>query len=164
MFGSFGKKTEKNGVMKRSNEQQTTVSDGRFKELLLYKLDELRKVNFKFLCDTIVRVEGEDFPARKNVLCAASDYFKAFFSSDLQVKENQSSLVELKNMKSSTIAEVVRFMYTGEVNMSSSNAQDLVVASDYLIIPSLKTIAAEFIGKSINASNCSTMESFFFSI
>ena len=146
--------------MERQNEQQTTVSDGRFKEELLFKLDELRKANF--LCDTIVRVEGEDFPAHKNVLCATSDYFKAFFSSDLQVKESQSSLVELKNMKSTTIAEVLRFMYTGEVNMSSSNAQDLIVVSDYLIIPRLKTTAAEFIGKSVNASNCSTMESFAF--
>ena len=159
-IGSFGKKTGKNSVMERQNEQPTTVSDGRFKEQLLCKLDELRKANF--LCDTIVRVEGEDFPAHKNVLCATSDYFKAFFSSDLQVKESQSSLVGLKNMKSSTIAEVLRFMYTGEVNMSSSNAQDLIVVSDYLIIPRLKTTAAEFIGKSINASNCSTMESFAF--
>ena len=159
-IGSFGKKTRKNSVMERQNEQPTTVSDGRFKEQLLCKLDELRKANF--LCDTIVRVEGEDFPAHKNVLCATSDYFKAFFSSDLQVKESQSSLVELKNVKSSTIAEVLRFMYTGEVNMSSSNAQDLIVVSDYLIIPRLKTTAAEFIGKSINASNCSAMESFAF--
>ena len=127
---NFGKKTRRNGVLERRNEQQTTVSDGRFKEQLLYKLDELRKANF--LCDTIVRVEREDFPAHKNVknvLCATSDYFKAFFSSDLQVKESQSSLVGLKNMKSSTIAEVLRFMYTGEVNMSSSNAQDLIVVS-----------------------------------
>ena len=124
---NFGKKTRRNGVLERRNEQQTTVSDGRFKEQLLYKLDELRKANF--LCDTIVRVEREDFPAHKNVLCATSDYFKAFFSSDLQVKESQSSLVGLKNMKSSTIAEVLRFMYTGEVNMSSSKAQDLIVVS-----------------------------------
>ena len=109
--GLLERKRRETALWKRRNQQQTTVSDDRFKEQLLCKLDELRKANF--LCDTIVRVEGEDFPAHKNVLCATSDYFKAFFSSDLQVKESQGSLVELKNMKSSTIAEVLRHNRSG---------------------------------------------------
>ena len=144
--------------MEGQNEQQTKVTDEMFKEQILHKLNELRKENF--LCDTTVRVEGQDFPAHKNVLSATSDYFKAFFASELQVKENQSNLVELNDIKSSTIAAVLQFIYTGEASMSFSDAQDLVVASDYLIIPSLKTKAAQFLGESINASNCLAMESF----
>ena len=137
-------------------EQQTKVIDEKFKDELLHKLDDLRKSNF--LCDTTIRAEGQDFSAHRHVLSAASDYFKALFSSDLQ--ENQSNLVELNEMKSTTVAEVLQFIYTGEVSISSSNAQDLVVASDYLIIPGLKSKAAQFLSGSINVSNCLVLESF----
>ena len=57
--------------MEGQNEQQTKVTDEMFKEQILHKLNELRKENF--LCDTTVRVEGQDFPAHKNVLSATSE-------------------------------------------------------------------------------------------
>ena len=133
------------------------IDDGFIRELL-QKLNELRKANFK--CDTTVRVEGQDFPAHSNVLSAASEYFRALFSSELQVKENEVNLVELHEMNSTTIAEVLQFIYTGEASINSSNAQNLILASDYLIIPSLKSKAAQFFAESMNASNCLALESF----
>ena len=142
--------------MEQQSEKRTKVTDEKFKDELLHKLNELRKVNFK--CDTTVRVERQDFPAHSHVLSAASDYFRALFS--LQVKENESNLVELNEMKSTTIAEILQFVYTGEATICSSNAQDFVVASDYLIIPSLKSKASQFMEESMNASNCLAMESF----
>ena len=134
------------------------VTDEKFKDQLLHKLDELRKTNN--LCDITLRVEGQDFPAHRCVLSAASDYFKALFSSELQVKENQSNLVELSEVKSSVLAEVLLFIYTGEMNIGAQNAQDLVMVGDYLIIPSLKTKASQFLEESINTSNCFALELF----
>ena len=63
-------------------------------------------------------------------------------------------------MKSAAIATVFEFIYTGKASISTSNAQDLVVASDYLIVQSLKTKAAQFLEQSINTSNCLALESF----
>ena len=60
--------------MEGQNEQQTKVTDEIFKEQILHKLDELRKANF--LCDTTVRVEGQDFPAHKNVLSLQGSVFQ----------------------------------------------------------------------------------------
>ena len=54
-------------------------------------------------------------------------------------------------MKSAAIATVFEFIYTGKASISTSNAQDLVVASDYLIVQSLKT-------------NCLALEGFRFSV
>ena len=133
--------------MEDQDEQQTKVIDEKFKDELLHKLDDLRKSNF--LCDTTIRAEGQDFSAHRLVLSAASDYFKALFSIDLHVDENQSNFVELNEMKSTTVAEVLQFIYTGEVSISPSNAQDLVVASDYLMIPGLKSKAAQFLSESM---------------
>ena len=144
--------------MDQENTQQTRVVDEKFKADLLHSLNELRKANFK--CDTTIRAEGQDFTAHSHVLSAASDYFRALFANELQGKQKQDNLVELNDMKPTTIAEVLQFIYTGEANISSSNAQDLVVASDYLIIPSLKSNAAQFLSESLNASNCLALESF----
>ena len=139
-------------------EAQTKVTDEEFKDGLLQSLNELRKANFR--CDTTLRVDGQTFPAHSLVLIAASDYFRALFSTEWQVKEKQENVVELKVVKSSIMEDVLEFMYLGQVNITASNAHDLLVASDYLIIPNLKSRTAQFLEKSMNVSNCLTLESF----
>ena len=119
-------------------------------------LNELRKSNL--LCDTIVRAEGTDFPAHRCVLSAGSQYFRALFTTELS--ENQSHVVELKMVKCAALAEVLEFLYTGEAKADNSNAQDLIVAADYLIIPTLKSKASEFLEGTVSASNCLALESF----
>ena len=129
---------------------------GDFKDELLQKLNELRETNI--LCDTIIRAQGQDFPAHKCVLSAASPYFRGMFSNDL--KEKESNLVELQDIKSSTLSDVLRYIYTGRTQIDSSNAKDLVMTADYLIIPRLKTRATLFLEGTLNASNCLAFESF----
>ena len=123
---------------------------------LLDKLNELRET--RILCDTMIRAGGKDFAAHKCVLSAASAYFRALFTS--QMKETKSNMVELQEAKSTTFRDVLQFIYTGKVSIDSSNAQDLAMIADYLIIPSLKTRASDFLQGSINASNCLALESF----
>ncbi|XP_022796331.1 kelch-like protein 12 [Stylophora pistillata] len=128
-----------------------------FREELFFNLNELRESNT--LCDTTIRAQGQDFPAHRCVLSAASPYFRAMFTSEL--KEKESSLVELKEIKSTTISDVLHYIYTGETAIDPSNAKDLVMVADYLIIPSLKKKAAFFLqNKMINVSNCLALESF----
>ncbi|KAL9975137.1 hypothetical protein ACROYT_G012258 [Oculina patagonica] len=126
-----------------------------FKDELLHTLNELRET--KILCDTTIRAQGQDFTAHKCVLSAASAYFRAMFTS--QMKETESNVVELQEAKSTTISDVLEFIYTGKASIDSTNAQDLVIIADYLIIPSLKTKASLFLQGSINASNCLALES-----
>ena len=126
-----------------------------FKDELLHKLNELRETNI--LCDTTIRAQGQDFAAHKCVLSAASPYFRAKFTSRLQ--GNESNLVELQEAKSTTISDVLKFIYTGEASIDSSNAQDLLMIADYLIIPRLKSKASNFLQTSLNASNCLALES-----
>ena len=137
----------------REKEREIISED--FKDELLHKLNELRETNI--LCDTTVRAQGQDFPAHKCVLSAASPYFRAKFTS--QLKENESNLVELREEKSTTISDVLKFIYTGEASIDSSNAQDLLMIADCLIIPSLKSQALNFLESSLNASNCLALES-----
>ena len=135
-------------------EDKMTCED--FKDELLDKLNELRETNV--LCDTTLRAEGQDFAAHKCVLSAASPYFRALFTS--QMKETKNNMVELQEAKSTTVSDVLQFIYTGKVSVDSSNAQDLAKIADYLIIPSLKTKASLCLQGSISASNCLALESF----
>ena len=130
--------------------------DEEFQNDLLHNLNELRKSNI--LCDTTIKTEGEDFPAHRCVLTAASPYFRALFTSDF--KENESSFVELKNINSAILSELLQFTYTGEAKTDSSNAQDLIMAADFLMLPSLKSKASSFLEGTISASNCLALESF----
>ena len=136
--------------------QKHGIIDEDFKAELLHKLNELRETNI--LCDTTIRVQGQDFPAHRCVLSAASPYFRAMFTS--QLKEKESNRVELQETKSATISDVLRYIYTGEISIDSSNAEDLVMVADYLIIPSLKTTVANFLEGTLNSSNCLALESF----
>ena len=127
-----------------------------FKDELLDKLNELRETNV--LCDTTIRAEGQDFTAHKCVLSAASAYFRALFTSEM--KETKSNMVELQEAKSTTVSDVLQFIYTGKAHIDSSNAEHLAMIADYLIIPVLKTRASDFLETLIDASNCLALESF----
>ena len=139
-----------------ANKEELKLINEDFKDELLHKLNELRETNI--LCDTTIRAEGQDFAAHKCVLSAASPYFRAMFTSEL--KEKESDLVKLPNVKSSTISDVLQFIYTGKVNIDFSNAQDLVMIADYLIIPSLKAKASLFLEGTVSASSCLALEPF----
>ena len=141
-------------ALQRRKGEKMTCKD--FKDELLDKLNELRETNV--LCDTTIRAKGQDFAAHKCVLSAASAYFRALFTS--QMKETKNNMVELHEAKSTTVSDVLQFIYTGEVSIDSSNVQDLAMIADYLIIPSLKTKASLFLQGSMDASNCLALESF----
>ena len=142
-------------LMDEQREKEREIISEDFKDELLHKLNELRETNI--LCDTTIRAQGQDFPAHKCVLSAASPYFRAKFTSHL--KENESNLVVLREEKSTTISDVLKFIYTGEASIDSSNAQDLLMIADYLIISSLKSKASNFLESSLTASNCLALES-----
>ena len=139
--------------------EENKLTDPNFKEDLLHKLNELRESNT--LCDVTLRAEGQDFAAHRCVLSAASPYFRALFTGQFQRNEiRDNNAIELKEIKSVALGQVLQFMYTGETKVNLSTARDLIVTSDYLIIPSLKLKASQFLEKSINASNCLALESF----
>ncbi|XP_078354444.1 kelch-like protein 7 [Oculina patagonica] len=125
-------------------------------ESLTQQLNEMRENDI--LCDTTIRAHGEDFPAHKCVLSAASQYFRALYTS--QMKQTESNVVDLQEAKSPTISDVLQFIYTGKVSIDLSNARDLVVIADFLIIPSLKSKAALILESSVKVSNCLALESF----
>lgn len=138
-----------------SDNQGGRTIDDKFRESLLRSLNELRQACI--LCDVLIRVDKTlEFPAHRCVLAAGSVYFQALFSDDF--RERKSGVVELEGIYG--IEKVLEFLYTGKVEINESNAQDLVMAADYLNIPALKLHAAVALEKFINISNCLSLQRF----
>ena len=102
---------------------------------------------------TDVELEAGDvnIPCHKVVLAAASPYFNTMFTSGLQ--ESTSRTVPLE-VDSATLACVVDYFYTAEVEFTVDNVQKIVEASDLLQVDDLKTAGEKFMLERVDAANC----------
>lgn len=105
----------------------------------------------KKFCDVTLIVEGKQFHAHQIVLAARSKYFYGVFTSDMLEKRSQS--VSLGELNASAMDSLLDYIYTGDVEISEANAEELVVAANYLLLPKLKVLAGKYLEREMMASN-----------
>ncbi|XP_078378456.1 kelch-like protein 40 [Oculina patagonica] len=105
-------------------------------------------------CDiTLVVKDGKEFQAHRNVLSQASPFFEKLLSTDM--KENNEGVIRLEWITESQMADILQFIYTGNVQISSQeNAESLIAVADYLLLSNLKTIAGKFLEQHMTTENC----------
>ena len=124
---------------------------------LLKRLNVQRKQDY--LCDiTLVTNDDRELKAHRNVLSAASPFFCKLLQSDM--KENREGIIRFEEISGSVLKDVLEFIYTGTVAVTQENAKELIVAGNYLIIPSLKTVSGRFLEGEMSNSNC--LSTFYF--
>ena len=112
-----------------------------------------------YFCNiTLVAKEGNEFKAHRNVLSAASPFFSKLLQSEM--KEREEGVIRFEEISKSILSDVLEFIYTGSVEINEKNARDLIIAADYLLLESLKTISGRFLGKRM--SNCNCFSIFYF--
>ena len=118
---------------------------------LLKRLNLQRNQNY--LCDiTLVAKEGNEFRAHKNVLSAASPFFVKLLQSEM--REKDEGVIRFEDISGLILADVLEFIYTGIVEINETNATDLIIAAEYLLIEGLKTKSGRFLEQQITSSNC----------
>ena len=118
---------------------------------LAKRLNMLRKQDH--LCDvTLVTKDDKEFKAHRNVLSAASPFFHKLFQSDM--KENQEGIARFEEISGSVMEDVLQFIYTGSVEVTQKNSEDLIATANYLLIPGLKTVSGRFLEEQMSNSNC----------
>ena len=123
----------------------------------LYKrVDVFRREGL--LCDVTLVVEDQKFPAHRNILAASSPYFLGLFSADM--KERREEDVRMEGLSPKTVEQLLRFVYTGEVEINDENVKDLLFAGDYLLIDSLKEQGSCYLENNLGPANCLTARSF----
>ena len=107
-----------------------------------------------YLCDiTLVAKEGNEFKAHRNVLSAVSPFFAKLFQSEM--KEKEEGVIRFEEISASSLEDVLEFIYTGHVEIhDEQSAKDLIIAADYLLLVSLKTIAERFLKEQLTDFNC----------
>ena len=107
----------------------------------------------ELFCDVILEVGSGDDQARlkahRNVLCAASPFFYNTFNSDM--KEKKEREIRLEEMSKASMEEVLDYLYTGHVEISKENANQLFAQADYFLIPRLKALSSKFTNSSLKA-------------
>ncbi|MFQ6628238.1 hypothetical protein Gotur_007712 [Gossypium turneri] len=143
-------------------------------------------VNNATLSDVTFLVEGRRFYAHRICLLASSDAFRAMFdggyrvssllwcfnvpvgcpsssrsvprvSFPLGVREKDARDIEIPNIRWEVFELMMRFIYTGSVDVSLDIAQDLLGAADQYLLEGLKRLCEYTIAQDVTLDNVSSM-------
>ncbi|PSR92708.1 ARM REPEAT PROTEIN INTERACTING WITH like [Actinidia chinensis var. chinensis] len=112
-------------------------------------------VNNATLSDVTFLVEGKRFYAHRICLLASSDAFRAMFDGGYREKDARD--IEIPNISWEVFELMMRFIYTGSVDVTLDIAQDLLSAADQYLLEGLKRHCEYTIGKNISLENVSSM-------
>ena len=120
-------------------------------EELIERINALRtKQRF---CDVTVEVQGEEFQAHKLVLAAASPFFLSLLESQMKEKTEDLIKIELQEASAPVMEQVLAYVYTGNVSLTTENGHGLIATADYLLLPGLKTMAESFLKLHLTIEN-----------
>ncbi|XP_067679115.1 actin-binding protein IPP-like isoform X3 [Haliotis asinina] len=120
-----------------------------YAEMLLHGLCDLWREDL--FCDVTITVAGKSFRAHRHVLSAASPYFRAMFSSGMQ--EQSSSEITLQDTEAHIFETALNFIYSGQVEVTSENCQDLLGVSDMLGLVDVVMACSEFLKTQLQPDN-----------
>ncbi|KAI5426685.1 hypothetical protein KIW84_032206, partial [Lathyrus oleraceus] len=111
-------------------------------------------VNNPLLSDVTFIVEGKLFHAHR-VCLVSSDIFRIMFDGGYREKEAKD--IEIPNIKWNVFELMMRFIYTGTVDVDLDVAPDLLKAADQYLLDGLKRICESVISEDISVENVSLM-------
>ncbi|XP_049408941.1 ARM REPEAT PROTEIN INTERACTING WITH ABF2-like isoform X2 [Solanum stenotomum] len=112
-------------------------------------------VNNSTLSDVTFLVEGKRFYAHRICLLASSDAFRAMF--DGGYRERDAKDIEIPNIPWNVFELMMRYIYTGSVDVNMDVAQDLLRAADQYLLEGLKRLCEYAIAQDISVENVSLM-------
>ncbi|OVA05484.1 BTB/POZ-like [Macleaya cordata] len=115
----------------------------------------IQYVNNATLSDVTFLVEGKRFYAHRITLLASSDTFRAMFDGGYREKDARD--VEIPNIRWEVFELMMRYIYTGSVDVTLDIAQDLLRAADQYLLEGLKRLCEYAIAQDISLDNVSSM-------
>ncbi|KAK4276016.1 hypothetical protein QN277_019017 [Acacia crassicarpa] len=114
-----------------------------------------RYVNNPALSDVTFLVEGKRFYAHRISLLASFDAFRAML--DGVYREKEAKDIPIPNIKWVVFELMMRFIYTGTVDVNLDLAQDLLRAADQYLVDGLKRSCECVIAQDISLGNVSQL-------
>ena len=107
------------------------------------------------LSDVLIQVEDTKFDAHKCLLSARSSVFLAMFQSDLT--ETQTNTLKIEGIEPAVFKEVLRFIYTDEVEQLDELAVELLAAAERYMLNLLKSKCEAHLAEKISVENCADL-------
>ncbi|GAB2266576.1 hypothetical protein Dimus_001572 [Dionaea muscipula] len=112
-------------------------------------------VNNPTLSDVTFVIEGKRFYAHRICLLASSDAFRAMFDGGYREKDARD--IEIPNIRWEVFELMMRFIYTGSVDINPEFAQDLLRAADQYLLEGLKRLCEYTIAQDMSLENVGNM-------
>src|SRR5699024_6268259 len=81
------------------------------------------------LADIIIRVDGKELQAHRQLLAARSPVLAAMFGNH-EYRETKENVIEVTDMRSDVFEELLRFIYSGKAKALERMAPELLAAAD----------------------------------
>ena len=132
--------------------ESMSVDPSKHRQELLERLDILR--NNDSFCDVTIAVKDKEFKAHRAVLAAASPFFLTLLTSNMKESNEQLIKVELEEATESVMEDALKYLYTGNVTVVEGRAHNLIATANFLLLPGLKTMAANVLKETVTTENC----------
>lgn len=133
-------------------EAVTKVSDPQHSQKLLRVLRTFwQEQSFH---DALLVVGEEELPVQKNILAAASPYIRTKLNYNPPKEDGSTYRIELQGVSMSIMKQILDYIFSGEITLSEETIQDMVQASDLLLMTDLKSLCCQFLEGCITAENC----------
>jgi len=119
-------------------------------------MNELRRQGV--LCDVTLVAEGVRFPVHKLVVASCSPYFRAMFNGAMS--ESHQDVVSLEAVQANALKQLVDYIYTGEIEVTEENVQNLLPAANLLSLSWVRDSCCRFLQSQLHPSNCLGIRSF----
>ncbi|XP_034031617.1 gigaxonin isoform X2 [Thalassophryne amazonica] len=130
----------------------STVSDPQHSQKLLRVLQSFWEE--KSFHDALLVVDGEELPIQKNILAAASPYIRTKLNYNPPKDDGSTYRIELEGVSMSIMKQILDYIFSGEIILNEETIQDMVQASDLLLMTDLKSLCCQFLESCITAENC----------
>lgn len=132
-----------------SDSSSTVYAVGQYASKVLRNLNDQRLKN-QF--SDVGLVAGERIiRAHRSVLAAGSAYFNAMFTGGLV--EEQQELVEIHAISANILTMLVDFIYTGNVDITQDNVQELFAAADMLELDEVVSGCIAYLQQQLHNTN-----------
>ena len=102
-------------------------------------------------CDLTFIVGCEKFPCHRIILASSSPYFQALLTHTF--KENNLDSIELRDIEPPIFSTILRYIYSGKIEIDENNVQDLLIASDMLQLDEIVHFCCHYLSISLNETN-----------
>ncbi|XP_053639328.1 gigaxonin isoform X2 [Cherax quadricarinatus] len=111
--------------------------------------------HFAALCDGTVKLSDGTVKVSKALLAAGCPYFKILYEFEEESQGGLHRTAEPKlDITCKTFELILDFIYTGRVILDNDNIQDILQASDLLLMTDLKELCIKFLMARIDVDNC----------